>query len=469
MLGQTQINKMESWAIAVIVVVVVAAVGVGLGVGLALGLSDGSSEQSSTASVTASMNPGTTATPTPTPDEPIEPTPEPTIPVDLPIPNVQRTAGLLGTGAVGNAGQGDFVALSGDGTTMAVGGTRDDGNTGAVWVFVRSGETWVQQGTKLVGSGGIGNTRQARTLGLSFDGNTLAVGGEENDSNKGAVWVFVRSGTVWTQQGASLFPSDTTGSTPRFGRSLALSDDGNTLAASGYTDDDGVGGTWVFTRSGSVWSQQGLKLVGVGTTTSQPRNGQYVALSPDGNTLAASVPNDNSEGGVFVFTRSGAVWSQQGGKLLGTGGVGNGQQGGSLALSSDGNLLASGASGDNANLGATWVFERTGAVWNQLGDKIVGTGGSGTVLQGAAVAIEDDLLVSSGRFDSSLRGSVWFFERVGDAWVQFGDKVEPTGTTGSLVQFGLSLAMTRDRTVLAVGAPSNDSDVGGTWIFGPEE
>lgn len=451
---------MESW---IIVIIVLAVVALGLGLGLGLGLSSSSSTQ---ITATASFNPDTT--PTPTPDIPIEPTPEPTIPVDLPVPNVEKIVDLVGTGAVGTASQGEFVAISGDGNTMAVGGTGDTSNTGAVWVFVKSGETWVQQGTKLVGSGGINNTRQGRTLALSFDGNTLAVGGEEDNSNMGAAWVFVRTGTTWAQQGSKLFPSDTTGSTPRFGRSLGMSDDGNTLAVSGYTNDGGVGATWVFTRTGSVWTQQGLKLVGTGTMTAEPRNGQYVALSSDGNTLAASVPNDNSEGGVFIFTRAGSVWSQQGGKLLGTGAVGVAQQGGALGISSDGNLLAVGASGDSSNRGATWVFERTGAVWNQLGDKLVGTGFVGsTILQGAAVAIEDDLLVTTGRYDDNFTGAMWFFERIGDTWEQLGDKVSPTGTTGSFIQFGVSMAMTRDRTVLAVGAPSNDSNIGGIWVFGP--
>ena len=96
-------------------------------------------------------------------------------------------------------------------------------------------------------------------MALSTDGNTAVVGGDTDNGNSGAAWVFTRSGGTWSQQGPKLTPSDAT-SAARFGSSVALSGDGNTALIGG--DRDGAmaaGAAWVFTRSGSTWTQQGTR------------------------------------------------------------------------------------------------------------------------------------------------------------------------------------------------------------------
>ena len=86
-----------------------------------------------------------------------------------------------------------------------------------------------------------------------------------------------------------------------------------------------------------------------------------MAISADGNTVAAGGNLDNlSNGAVWVFVRTGNSWSQQGGKLVGSGNTGYAQLGSALSMSADGNIIAAGGIGDNAYAGATWVFERRG-------------------------------------------------------------------------------------------------------------
>src|ERR1035441_9569238 len=121
----------------------------------------------------------------------------------------QQGSKLGGTGVVGSADQGQSVALSADGNTAIVGGRVDNGGAGAAWVFTRSGEVWGQQAGKLVGAGAVGNASQGDSVALSADGNTAIVGGN-NDSlfGAGAAWVFTRSGGGWAQQGAKLFGAD---------------------------------------------------------------------------------------------------------------------------------------------------------------------------------------------------------------------------------------------------------------------
>src|ERR1700722_11827023 len=116
----------------------------------------------------------------------------------------QQGRQLVGTLAVGNAHQGVSVALSGDSNTAIVGGHADNSWAGAAWVYTRSGGGWLQQGSKLVGTGAVGNASQGVSVSLSADGNTALVGGNTDDNTLfiGAAWVYTRSGGVWSQQGS---------------------------------------------------------------------------------------------------------------------------------------------------------------------------------------------------------------------------------------------------------------------------
>jgi hypothetical protein len=176
------------------------------------------------------------------------------------------------------------------------------------------------------------------------------------------------------QQGPKLVGTGALGSQVYQGASVALSADGNTAIAGGNGDNGGVGAVWVYTRTGSVWNQQGPKLVGTAAVGSAFQ-GTSVALSADENTAIAGGNGDNGKAGaVWVYTRTGGMWGQQGAKLVGTGAVGNAYQGVSAALSADGNTALVGGLIDNGGVGAAWVYARSGGVWSQQGAKLVGTG-----------------------------------------------------------------------------------------------
>jgi hypothetical protein len=322
----------------------------------------------------------------------------------------QQGAKLVGSGATGNAWQGASVSLSADGNTAIVGGWDDNSGAGAAWVWTRSGGVWTQQGTKLVGSGAVGSAEQGQSVSLSADGNTAIVGGWQDNSNAGAAWVWTRSGGVWTQQGAKLVGSGAVGGAWQ-GFSVSLSADGNTAIVGAYADNSFAGAAWVWTRSGGVWTQQGAKLVGSGAV-GNAQQGRSVSLSADGNTAIVGGYQDNGlKGAAWVWTRSGGVWTQQGTKLVGSGAVGNAQQGWSVSLSSDGNTAIVGGEADNGGAGAAWVWTRSGGVWTQLGTKLVGSGAVGAATQGASVSLSADgnTAIAGGVQDNSYVGAVWVF------------------------------------------------------------
>ena len=196
------------------------------------------------------------------------------------------------------------LALSEDGSTAVIAGP----DQGAVWAYTRSGGTYVQQSNKLTPRDGNANGGSSfgSAVALSANGNTTLIGGSSDSNQNGAAWVFTRSGTSWAQQGPKLQPSDETNapSGGGFGTSVALSADGNSALIGAPSDFGSNGAAWMFVRSGTSWSQRGAKLA-VNTVAGGEQGpggfGSAVGLSGDGIRALISAPEDNN-----VF---GAVWA----------------------------------------------------------------------------------------------------------------------------------------------------------------
>ena len=370
------------------------------------------------------------------------------------------------------------VALSADGNTAIVGGPgannadRDRpasiGPAGAAWVFTRSGGVWRQQ-AKLVGATseyGGGLWSQGASVGVSADGNTAIVGGPSDNRTTGAAWVFARSGDAWTQQGSKLVGSGAGKPPlpPGQGMSVAVSADGTTAIVGGW----GTEAAWVFARSGSVWAQQGKKLIGTGAV-GNARQGTSVALSADGNTAIVGGGSDNGKtGAAWVFTRSGGVWTQQGKKLVGSDSVGSARQGTSVALSADGNTAIVGGPGDNpwdrsvpfglGAAGAAWMFTRSGGVWTQQ-NKLVGTGAVARLGTSIALTADGNVAIVGGFAEDG--GVALVFTRAGGQWTQ--DK--RLAGTGAVGKSAPSLALSADGSVVILGSSNDNGGVGAAWIF----
>jgi hypothetical protein len=396
-------------------------------------------------------------------------------------PFVQQGPKLVGSFI---ARQGADVALSSDGNTAIVGGPFG-GVTGATGIFTRIGATWMEQ-AKLVGTGNVGHAGQGSSVAISADGNTVIVGGPSDASGAGAAWVFTRSGVTWTQQGAKLVGSGAVGAAGQ-GGSVALSADGNTAIVGGSRDGSFTGAVWVFVRDGTTWTQQGPKLTGTGAITPAAQ-GSSVAISADGNILLAGGPRDDA---VWVFTRSGATWAQEGGKLTPSDAAGYAHFGRSVAVSANAATAAIGGYSDGGvDRGATWVFTRSGSTWTQQGAKLFGTGATGSrgPAQGTSVSLSSNgnLLLVGGPLDgwtpdpidglappvTPATGAAWVFRRDHGTWAQSGDKLVGTGSVNCFIAVvcdgvsqGVSVGLSADGLTAIVGAPFDDSYVGAAWIF----
>lgn len=260
-----------------------------------------------------------------------------------------RQAKLMGHGEEADSEFGEGLALSGDGSTAVVGDPLDHDDTGAVWVFTRSGSTW-QQGPELTGHG-VKEGSFGQSVAVSRDGATVFIGWAGVKNFAGAVQVYSRSGSAW-KAGPTLTGRNEGGAA--FGTLVALSDDGDTAAVIGL-DLGGPTKAWVLTRAGTVWAQTELK--GNPTYTF----GNSVALSGDGKT--ALIGADKIHGGtgtVFVYTRSGTKWTLQKSALTPSDEAGAGAFGTSVSVSTNGQTALIGSADDNHKAGAAWIFASRG-------------------------------------------------------------------------------------------------------------
>jgi hypothetical protein len=332
-------------------------------------------------------------------------------------------------------GAGDYfgwsVALSSDGTRLAVGARYNDGtgtDAGHVRVFDLVGGAWIQLGADIDGEAAGDNF--GISVALSSDGSRLAVGAHLNDgtgTDAGHVRVFDWSGSTWTQVGADI---DGEAAGDRFGFYVALSSDGTRLAVGArYNDgtDTDAGHVRVFEyhQGSSSWIQLGADIDG---EAAGDEFGWSVALSSDGTRLAVGARyNDGTgtdAGHVRVFDWSGSTWTQVGGDIDGEAAGDN--SGYSVALSSDGTRLAVGANsndGTGTDAGHVRVFDLVGSTWTQVGGDIDGeAAGDGF---GVSVALSSDgtrLAVGASTNDGtgSDAGHVRVFDLVGGAWTQVG-------------------------------------------------
>ena len=332
----------------------------------------------------------------------------------------QQDEKLNGTGEMPEGEFGWHVALSADGNTALVGAPAENGRIGGAWVFTRSGSIWAQQGPELTGGGETGEGRFGSSVALSADGNTALIGGDEDYGGAGAAWVFTRSGSTWTQEGPKLLASDESAAEESMlGASVALSADGSTALIGGWGDSTVQGAAWVFTRSGSIWTQQGKKLAVGGNSA---WFGYSVALSEDGNTALVGAPQAYPNGEAWVFTRSGSTWTGDQELTLVEGENSYSRLGYSVALNGDGNMALIGAPwGSYENNGTGWVFTCSGSIWTRQESQV-----RGAVINKAGQRFGSSVALSSTGDTALVGGS-------GAAWAQ---TATPEISAASSVSFG---------------------------------
>ena len=347
------------------------------------------------------------------------------------------------------------VAIGGN--TMVVGAYGEDtggSNAGAAYVFTRSGTSWSQQ-AKIQSSDIV--TWDFFGYSVAIEGDTMVVGAYAENSVAGAAYVFTRSGTTWSQQ-AKLVASDAAAN-DYFGVSVEI--DGDTIVAGANYEDTGgsdAGAAYVFIRSGTSWSQQAK--IQASDKEAGDLFGTSIAIS--GDTVVVGSQNEDTggsnAGAAYVFTRSGTSWSQQA-KLQSSDIEAVDVFGSSVAI--DGDTVVVGAYLEDtggSNAGAAYVFTRSGTSWSQQA-KLVASDAEATDYFGISVAIDGDTMVAGASYEDtggSAAGAAYVFTRSGTTWTQAKKLVASDAEAGD--NFGVFVAIDGDTIV----AGANNEDTGGS-------
>ncbi|MGA2070839.1 MAG: hypothetical protein ABSG97_05770 [Sedimentisphaerales bacterium] len=291
---------------------------------------------------------------------------------------------------------------------------------------------------------------------VAIDGNIAIVGAYLNDSNGsdcGAAYVYELSGSQWIQK-QKLVPSDGAAS-DKFGRSVAI--EGNTIVVGSYYDDK-KGSAYVFTNSGALWSQQ-QKVVAPDAAIND-RFGCSVSI--DANTIViGAYGDDGGKGSAYVFTRTGPNWSFQG-KLTASDAQSGAYFGNSVAI--DNNTILVGAPNWNTPIGSAYFYQRQNTTWSE---QSILRGDSGHF--GFSVALDGNLAVIGAYEDDTDivlgAGAVYVFANTGSDWVQQ-QKLFDANSPVYGEDFGYAVAIKND-TILAgcVNDSVNGKQAGAVFAF----
>lgn len=346
------------------------------------------------------------------------------------------------------------VARSGD--TVAASALNDDdlgANSGSVYVFREQSGSLVQI-AKMHASDGAGGHRFGQAIAL--DGDTLVVGAPyvpgPTFSQNGAVYVFVRNGTTWTEQ-AKLVPTSA-GPWSVFGFTVAV--DGDTVVAGSPVGGGGL--AFVFVRNGSTWTQE-AELVPAAPLTFNDRFGSAVAVEGDTAVVGAEFENCGLGvdppppcGAAHVFQRTGTTWTEQ--VELTEPGTGQGSSMGRRADISSGRIVVTVG-------GAANVYAETGGVWT-VEARLHGGGAE------PSVSMDGDLLALGAPFSPAAPfpqncGAVNVFRRVHTTW-SFVGKLRPANIS-SLERFGTAVDV--ELGAVVIGAPEHSSSRGSFYLAHP--
>ena len=379
-------------------------------------------------------------------------------------------------GEATNDVSGTSVSLSSNGTTLAIGAPGNDGsatNTGSVRVYQKISGNWTKIGADIDGE--AADDLSGRSISLSNDGTTLAIGSPNNNNaygiDAGSVRVYRNVSGTWTRIGADI---DGEAAYDNSGTSVSLSDDGVTLAI-GAPNNDGnglnnTGSVRVYWNDGGAWTRIGADINGEATGD---KSGTSVSLSSDGTTLAiGAVFNDGSgtnAGSVRVYRNVSDTWTKIGTDIDGEAADDN--SGSSITLSSNGATLAIGApnnDGSGTNSGSVRLYQNISDTWTKIGADIDGEAADDK--SGTSVSLSNDgstIAIGAPNNDGSGTdaGSARVYKNVSGTWTKIGGDIDGEAADD---YSGYSVSLSSNGTTVAIGAYANDgsaSNAGSVRVY----
>ncbi|MDS4039713.1 MAG: hypothetical protein RKP20_00855 [Candidatus Competibacter sp.] len=359
------------------------------------------------------------------------------------------------------------VALDGD--TLVVGAPHaaiaGAQQAGRAFVVLRQGTNWTQQAELLPSPDNRAAFDEFGSA-VAVAGDTVVVGARRQNSDRGAAYVFVRSGATWTQQ-AQLIASDGAAG-HGFGAAVAISGDTAVIGAGG------ANASYVFKRVGATWTQQPRLAANDGATGDS--FGCAVAVSGD-SALIGAPSKTTGAGAAYLFKSAGGDWNSPQQTKLTAGGGANAYLGYAVDLS--GRVALLGAPGETGNTGAGYVFFSNGTTWTQQARLAAASGAAGDRL-GRTVNLggeQADVALLGAPGASTTKGAAHLFARQGTAWTASASDPLTASAGASNDALGRGVALFGD-TAVAVAPGAADAYVyrfdcgfgrdwtAGVWLFG---
>lgn len=366
------------------------------------------------------------------------------------------------------------IDISADGSVMVIGAYLDDDigtYSGAAYVYRKVGNEWVEE-AKLVGTGIIGNTRFGNDVSISGDGNTIAVSAARINSYRGAVYIYKYQNGVWVE--STILTALDAANSDYFGQAVDLSSDGTRIAVAAFYDDEvayNTGSIYMFHDNGSAWTQVN-KLI-VNDPEANDSLGYSIVISADGNTMVAGTTrkgvNGNYIGAAYVFTWSGVSWIQTQ-KLTASDGISADYFGFSVATSSNGNVIAVGATGTDdkgANSGSVYIYKKIGESWIQS-SKVITANNIQSDQFGKRVSLSGDgttMLVSSpyANINGAATGAGFIFKELA-GWSHV-DTLIANGTVDGDMVGETAGVISNDGSTVALGSYRANNFSGAVYVF----
>jgi len=325
-----------------------------------------------------------------------------------------------------------------------VGAFGESDGRGAAYVFVKSGDAWIQE-QKLVASDGVELDKFGASASAGSD--RILVGAYGADSSRGAAYVFVKSGNAWTEEQRLVASDGVAGE--NFGYAVSLAGDRALVGA--YGSGAARGAAYAFVKNGNAWTEE-QKLV-ASDGAADDAFGWSVALAAD-RALVGAPANDGARGAAYVFVRSGRAWTEEQ-KLVANDGAAFDSFGNALALAGDRALV--GAYWNDEFRGAAYVFVKSASSWTAE-QKLVASDRAASRF-GNAVSLAGDRALIGAFADGDGRGAAYVFSRTG-VWTT---EQKLAASDGQADLFAWSVSLAADRAL--VGAIYNDQLRGAAYLF----
>lgn len=353
------------------------------------------------------------------------------------------------TASDGSSGSyfGASVSIDGD---YAIVGAFFASIKGAAYIFKRTGTNWAQEARLNASDGAYGDQFGNS---VSISGDYAIVGAHTHNGNKGAAYIFKRTGTTWAQETELNAPDGASGDL--FGFSVSIHND-TVLVGSEY-DENSTGSAYVFTRSGSTWTQEAKLMASDG----EAGDTFGISVSIQGNSAIIGARYDNAaSGSAYVFTRTGTTWTEEA-KLTASDGVAGDQFGNSVSIS--GNTVIVGEGGNTSNTGYAYFFARVGTAWTQEAKLTGSTSIIGDGL-GWSVSIDGIFAIAGAPGGDGYNGCAFVFKHTGTTWTEEAKLTHSDPVPGDFL--GYSVSIHGDTAVS--GAFQKNNQMGAAYVFKKE-